>query len=269
MESLCHKIRDQLYDPIVAAFVHLSNSFACKKHLVYVDDMTSSAKLRQLRHAIGKTQQEFAAIAGCTRHTIESVEIGRLKISAKLALKIQRACGVDSDWLLNGDQEPIRNEYGEPWALKDFEACQARDETMTFRLAEEEMKIAVAYDRLCRVYREDRATHTVPGFIHALEDFVRRQVHRFPHLRDQVEQERTTCDPYLGKPRSYLSPAGTAGFKRSRKRLNEAIATFSAWEKRMAFKKSIGEKVRENRVKNPDTIGSRNSRIKSNKSRQK
>ena len=61
--------------------------------------MTPSAKLRQLRHALGKTQREFAAIAGVTRHTIESAEIGRLEISANLATRIQRACGVDSAWL--------------------------------------------------------------------------------------------------------------------------------------------------------------------------
>ena len=33
-----------------------------------------------------------------------------MKISVKLALKIRKACGVDSDWLLNDGPEPMRNE---------------------------------------------------------------------------------------------------------------------------------------------------------------
>jgi hypothetical protein len=42
--------------------------------------------------------------------------------------------------------------------------------------------------------------------------------------------------------RPYLSPSGTESFKRSRKKLNEAIAAFADWESRMAAKT---EKVSE------------------------
>ena len=231
--------------------------------------MTASAKLRQLRATIGKSQREFAGIVGVTRHTIESAEIGRLKISPLLAMRIQRACGVDADWLLGDDGEPMRNEYGEPWALKDFEECQERDETTARLLAAEEMQVAVAYDRLIRVYREARATHGVPWFIKALEHFVRAQVHHFPGLKIEIEAENAERNRRQGKLRPYLFPDGMGPFKRARKKLGEAIATLSDWEKRMALQRGIEEKVREKRVENPDTLDANAFTVTRNKRRQK
>ena len=44
--------------------------------------------------------------------------------------------------------------------------------------------------------------------------------------------------------RPYLFPSGTESFKRSRKKLNEAIAAFAEWESRMAAKTAkVSEKV--------------------------
>jgi transcriptional regulator with XRE-family HTH domain len=199
--------------------------------------MPSAAKIRQLRSTIKKTQREFAAIAACSPDTIESIELGRMKLSARLAARISRACGVDPDWLLNDDEEPMRNEYGESWTLRDFEECQERDETLAFYLAEEEMEIAVAYGLLLRVYRESRAIHAVPKFRDELERFVQKQVGQFPHLKTQVEKENATRDKRQQRVRSYLFPAGTEDFKRSREKLNAAISAFADWENRMASRK--------------------------------
>jgi transcriptional regulator with XRE-family HTH domain len=234
-----------------------------------MDDMTTSAKLRQLRHAIGKTQREFAAIVGVTRHTIESIEINRMKISAILAMRVQRACGVDADWLLGDGEEPMVNEYGQPWALTDFQECQERDEAMTFYLAAEEMQVAVAYDRLIRAYREARATHRVPWFIKALEGFVQAQVHQFPGLEMEIERENTERNRRQGKLQPYLFPDGVGPFKRARKKLGEAISTLSDWEERMALQRGIGEKVRKKRLENPDTSSANASTVTRTKRRQK
>ena len=45
-----------------------------------------------------------------------------------------------------------------------------------------------------------------PRFMHDLEDFIRVQVARFPHLKAQVEQENTARDKRQKLMRNYLSP---------------------------------------------------------------
>ena len=235
--------------------------------------MTLAAKLGHLRSHLGKTQKEFSAIIACSKDTIESLEQGRLKLSPSLAMRIQRACGVDRAWLTDdGAPDEMRNEYGESWTLKDFEECQERDRTMAFYVATEEMELAIAYSLLSRVYREARIMRDLPAIVafgKDLEKFVRAQVHKFPHLEAQVEQENKDRDKRQKRLRPYLFPAGTESFKQSRRKLNEAIAAFSDWEGRQALKKGIAEKVREKRVENPDTSYTNSSPVTRNKSRKK
>lgn len=76
--------------------------------------------LAVLRSIAGITQKELATISGCSTPTIQAVELGKLKLSESLALKIAHATGVDVAWLLDGDPavEP-RMGVVAPWQEKD------------------------------------------------------------------------------------------------------------------------------------------------------
>ena len=52
---------------------------------------------------LGLTQKEMADLAGCSRATIQAVELTELTLSESLALRISDATGVDSNWLLQND----------------------------------------------------------------------------------------------------------------------------------------------------------------------
>lgn len=77
----------------------------------YIGEMKSKierhvlAILRQILGSDGRSmgQKELAELAGCSLATIQSVELGRLKLSQRLAEKIATVCGVSPDWLLQDD----------------------------------------------------------------------------------------------------------------------------------------------------------------------
>lgn len=56
--------------------------------------------IKALRQVIGRTQVEFAAMIGASKHTVVSWETGRNKLSAPFARRIAFATGVDGDCLL-------------------------------------------------------------------------------------------------------------------------------------------------------------------------
>jgi len=197
------------------------------------------SRMKELRAFLGLTQKQMSSVLSCSVHSLLSIELGRMKLSPRMALKVVRATGISRDWL-TGDLSEMLNEYGEPYTLKDFEECRERDETMEFYLAVEEMEILVAADLLFRVYKEVRAKpamqamQALPKFSHDLRDFVRTQVAKFHELKVQVEKENVERNKRQKRVRPYLFPAGLEGFKRVRKKTNEAIAAFVDREKRMA-----------------------------------
>jgi len=69
--------------------------------------------LARLRKHLGLSQFDVAKLAGCSKATIQSVELCRLELSRPLAAKLQGALGVPLDWLLLNDltspiPEPLR-----------------------------------------------------------------------------------------------------------------------------------------------------------------
>ena len=65
--------------------------------------------LAVLRLKIELGQKEMAALASCSRATIQAVELGHLKLSESLALRISLETGVEINWLLRNDlTAPIR-----------------------------------------------------------------------------------------------------------------------------------------------------------------
>jgi DNA-binding XRE family transcriptional regulator len=57
----------------------------------------------RLRVLIGEKQESFAKLIGCSVHTLQSIETGRLKLSEELARRISAATDVDLTWLREND----------------------------------------------------------------------------------------------------------------------------------------------------------------------
>ena len=66
--------------------------------------------LASLREYLGATQGQFAIWCGCSAFTIQSIEVGRLALSKKLAERISLVTGVPAEWLLkNKFDSPMPN----------------------------------------------------------------------------------------------------------------------------------------------------------------
>jgi transcriptional regulator with XRE-family HTH domain len=64
-------------------------------------------------------------MVGCSRRTIQAIELGKLALSAKLAGKIQAQTGVDPTWLAKGDVEhPILDCDGRAYDIDKFAEVQ-------------------------------------------------------------------------------------------------------------------------------------------------
>jgi transcriptional regulator with XRE-family HTH domain len=85
--------------------------------------------LARLRLFLNLGQKEIADLAGCSTHTIQSVELGRLALSEDLARRVSAATGVHLRWLLDNDLKApiVRAGFGHTWpyTLSDFERRQA------------------------------------------------------------------------------------------------------------------------------------------------
>ena len=69
-------------------------------------DMAASKfqhNLARLRKHLGLSQFDAAKLAGCSKTTIQSVELTRLALSPTLAATLEGALGVPADWLLKND----------------------------------------------------------------------------------------------------------------------------------------------------------------------
>lgn len=82
--------------------------------------------LAVLRILLNLTQKEMAELAGCSRPTIQAVELGKLKLSFDLAQRIHFATGISSEWLLAGDvSQPPVSTHGKPYTKPLFEQMRA------------------------------------------------------------------------------------------------------------------------------------------------
>lgn len=90
--------------------------------------------LARLRTLIGLTQAEMAKLVGVSAATIQSIELGRLPLSEKLAKRISFESGVTCDWLIKNDLsespviDPSRtlvNIEPAPYSIRHFKMAQA------------------------------------------------------------------------------------------------------------------------------------------------
>ena len=80
-------------------------------------------RVAELRHIIGKSQSQFAAMIGVSIHTIISVENGRNRLTPKLARRIQIATGAN---LLKSSKGKILEVEGKEFTGKSFEEWRSK-----------------------------------------------------------------------------------------------------------------------------------------------
>lgn len=82
--------------------------------------------LAVLRQILELGQKEMAELAGCSVPTIQSIELGRLKLSEKLAAKISVETGVDLTWLMEGNPDVSpKCQNGCPYTRHEYEQLRA------------------------------------------------------------------------------------------------------------------------------------------------
>ena len=85
-----------------------------------------SHTLAVLRILVGLTQKEMAAVLHCSTPTIQAIELGRLKMSEKLAGLASLKTGINLTWLLDNDvAKPPIDTKDKPYSKATFEEFQA------------------------------------------------------------------------------------------------------------------------------------------------
>lgn len=73
--------------------------------------------LEKVRAGLGKYQKEFAKALGCSESAIQQIELGKLALSRRMAMRISERTGVSVEWLLTNDPErEIVNVFGRKWS---------------------------------------------------------------------------------------------------------------------------------------------------------
>jgi DNA-binding XRE family transcriptional regulator len=158
--------------------------------------LTLRHSLAQLRVALGNlTQKEMGELAGVKRVTIQAIELGKLKLSPRLAHKISRATGANYGWLMDGDpSKPPINHAGRPYTEKDF--VLARDQELaqlsTYHSQRGRLELAQAYYYL-RLLLDDISQGKDPFeesfFLQRLAHFVNRELNPRRQLMEEIVQE--------------------------------------------------------------------------------
>lgn len=79
-----------------------------------------------LRTTIGLTQKEMAELAECSTATIQAIELGKLKLSMKLATNLYAQTGVGLAWLMQDNvSQPAVDFEGKNYTRERFERVQA------------------------------------------------------------------------------------------------------------------------------------------------
>ena len=108
----------------------------------------------RLRVLTGEKQESFAKLIGCSVHTLQSVETGRLKLSEELARRIAAATDVDLNWLQQNDltAEPCVADSKFLYTRSVFDNAQAQR-----RLGTPDFIATIAPDYMLASYGQLRA----------------------------------------------------------------------------------------------------------------
>src|SRR5262245_21669193 len=96
-------------------------------YTVVMPDSPRRHTLALLRLALSQTQGEFEALLGCSRPTIQAIELGKLRLSQKLAQRVAEQTGVDLHWLLENDTaKPMKTPDGQDYTPAVFHQTQSQ-----------------------------------------------------------------------------------------------------------------------------------------------
>ena len=93
-----------------------------------------------VRSYLNLRQKDFAELISCSSATVQSIELGRLSLSLKLAARISDRTGVSMSWLMSGDVSkpiPAAESTGYrfvEYTKEHFDLCQSRK----MKIADEE-----------------------------------------------------------------------------------------------------------------------------------
>lgn len=89
-------------------------------------------RIKQLRKALGKTQDDFAKKIGLSRNFIAQVEIGTKIPSERTIVDICREFNVNEDWLRTGDGEMFI-QLSRDEQIEEFVGTLLKDEDDSFK----------------------------------------------------------------------------------------------------------------------------------------
>lgn len=172
-----------------------------------------------VRFILERKAQDFADLIGCTVHTINSLETGRLKLSEEMAQRIFHATGISIGWLLAGNvKAPPVSAWGEPFTLEIFERSESkknhRDKVIPLRFAADFVNFAGQLHRiLSRANRE--GNYAMPAY--KVERFLATLAKEFGDdespegwaaARDGMLGDIADADRYFAEMDRALQPGG-------------------------------------------------------------
>lgn len=76
--------------------------------------------LRDLRHAIKRTQSQFAKLLGVSRVYVNKIENGQLPVSPAVAVRVHVLTGISIDELNKGSAGKLIDHFGRPYSAETF-----------------------------------------------------------------------------------------------------------------------------------------------------
>ena len=188
--------------------------------------------LRRLRQILSLTQKELAELGKCSRHLIQSVEIGRTRLSTKIASRLSENCGVDFAWLTSDDSTAPIDHAGRPYSSETFERRKInRRAPDASHYRWRQLQLGTGFDLLHRLLAANRlkGKDDVDGFMERFEKFIKTELSHHVRLEDAVYGERRRATEAARKKGKIialglLTPFDDKPFRRGRERLGAALA---------------------------------------------
>ena len=170
-----------------------------------------------LRKQLDLRQKEFADKVSCSLDTIKSLEQGRLKLSATLAMKIYEATGIDTRWLIANDPEkpPVAFWKAEPYTKAIYDAVQgAKNQPEGYIVEVQEDVVLRRLGELLAVLNAAQRKSRESAYVvhHRISEFVERLIKEFPV--DMRRYSKEAVWPALDEPEVNLLELKIAEFRK-------------------------------------------------------
>jgi transcriptional regulator with XRE-family HTH domain len=129
------------------------------------------------RSVAGITMQQLADVLGCNRNSLQQIELGRLKLSEKMAERIALHTGVDISWLLSNRYRlppGCRRDPSEPYTREVYrqtraEISEPRNHPLDLRSLEN--NLAITFYELCAAAEEAYRAGRIIYFNYQMREF--------------------------------------------------------------------------------------------------